>query len=316
MVSVGNRIGWNISPLTNQLAWMWLQGHINATDFDGPVISGQVLGNLLLGIALMCAAWLVFDPWTQRAGIATSKTWGQWLRRGKPRRAWERYPLVWLGFQQTTGGWGGLLLRLLAYPGLVLGTVAWQASLGVTILGSKTWEGYLVGWGLGGLVVEVAYISAQIFRQEVAGQTWGTLCTLPMSLRRIAYSRVVGTLLPLAIPLSLIQVGGGLYLLYDVRWEELDEVFALSTFFLGVIMFGAHICTLFSVTFDWSAWPLSILLTVGCCAVYFACTFTMAPSPNTWGITVVCLMGLMGLILSGILQWCIGQQLIRRQAEG
>jgi hypothetical protein len=55
----------------------------------------------------------------------------------------------------------------------------------------------LIAWWV--LTFELAFIAASIFKIERQGQTLSTLAVLPMSLRRIAWQKLTGTL-PALIP--------------------------------------------------------------------------------------------------------------------
>ncbi len=183
---------WKASPFTRI-------NEVLATGFNDRAFGWQAASNLALGAGCFLLAWLGFDRFCEerpesgprRAGASRRR---RFLRAG---RVWRR-ALAWKDFYFLTGGKVWVLGKFLIY-GLPLVVMAcWPERLG----GPPRLEAFgfmtmVIAWWV--LTFELAFIAASIFKTERQGQTLSTLAVLPMSLRRIAWQKLTGTL-PALIP--------------------------------------------------------------------------------------------------------------------
>jgi hypothetical protein len=191
---------WKASPFTRI-------SEVLATGFNDRAFGWQAASNLALGAGCFLLAWLGFDRFCEerpesgprRAGASRRR---RFLRAG---RVWRR-ALAWKDFYFLTGGKVWVLGKFLIY-GLPLVLMAcWPERLG----GPPRLEAFggitmLIAWWV--LTFELAFIAASIFKTERQGQTLSTLAVLPMSLCRIAWQKITGTL-PALIPAASYFVVG------------------------------------------------------------------------------------------------------------
>ena len=193
---------WKASPFTRI-------SEVLATGFNDRAFGWQAASNLALGAGCFLLAWLGFDRFCEerpesgprRAGASRRR---RFLRAG---RVWQR-ALAWKDFYFLTGGKVWVLGKFLIY-GLPLVVMAcWPERLG----GPPRLEAFgfmtmVIAWWV--LTFELAFIAASIFKTERQGQTLSTLAVLPMSLRRIAWQKLTGTL-PTLIPAASYFLIGAL----------------------------------------------------------------------------------------------------------
>ena len=193
---------WKASPFTRI-------NEVLATGFNDRAFGWQAASNLALGAGCFLLAWLGFDRFCEerpesgprRAGASRRR---RFLRAG---RVWRR-ALAWKDFYFLTGGKVWLLGKFLIY-GLPLVVMAcwperWGGPPKLEVFGVIT---MVMTWWL--MVFELAFTAASIFKTERQGQTLSTLAVLPLSLRRIAWQKLTGTL-PALIPAASYFLIGAL----------------------------------------------------------------------------------------------------------
>ncbi|MCA9080577.1 MAG: ABC transporter permease subunit [Planctomycetaceae bacterium] len=226
--------------------------------------SYQVWTNLAVGAILIGASVLAFHLLQDRQddeagrGLLATLT-GDSRTRKHHNRAWASAPLFWQGMQQVAGGPIFLVGRMFFHLFVVMVLLAWMSSFRNRIDEDEI-AGVMIAWGIFAFVLEGAYLAAQVFRIEIANQTWSTLCMLPKSLSEIVYPRLGGASLALLPTASLVAMGILIELRDFVRALDDDEFWLVLFFFSSLIALGWHLTTLFSITIDWSAWPISIFL--------------------------------------------------------
>lgn len=302
------------------LACFRLPNILNSTFGESP-FSLQVFVNAAVGFALLALAWALFDP-SREMDIQTKRASFRRLlgmtRSSQPRRAWSAAPLVWQGFMHVAGGWGYILARCFIHT---VGPIALYFSIFQTFRPTTfgdIWEELgmaMLVWSIWGLIVEGAILGSQSFRSELKEQTWGTLCQLPRTVGSIAHARLAGILIAM-LPVTICLLVGATLSVGEWSSNLNDDTFwVLSVLAVGLIIWGWYLSAFFSVTVDWAAWPIAILFTALTLGIYVAFTFMMAPSPNTWGKSVVTVSGLFALCLSVVLHLWIGRMLVRRAAD-
>ena len=194
---------WKASPFTRI-------NEVLATGFNDRAFGWQAASNLALGAGCFLLAWLGFDRFCEerpesgpRRGVGRRR----FLRGLRAGRAWQR-ALAWKDFYFLTGGKVWLLGKFLIY-GLPLVVMAcwperWGGPPKLEVFGVIT---MVLTWWL--MVFELAFTAASIFKTERQGQTLSTLAVLPLSLRRIAWQKLTGTL-PALIPAASYFLIGAL----------------------------------------------------------------------------------------------------------
>jgi len=184
---------WKASPFTRI-------NEVLATGFNDRAFGWQVGSNLALGAGWFLLAWLGFDRFCEerpesgpRRGVGRRR----FLRGLRAGRVWQR-ALAWKDFYFLTGGKVWVLGKFLIYGLPLVAMACWAERWG----GSPKLEAFgfmtmVMTWWL--MTFELAFIAASIFKTERQGQTLSTLAVLPMSLRRIAWQKLTGTL-PALIP--------------------------------------------------------------------------------------------------------------------
>ncbi|MCA9030756.1 MAG: hypothetical protein KDA66_08110 [Planctomycetaceae bacterium] len=272
---------------------------ICAAGFQESAVSFQVIANVVVGLLLMMIAYLVFDLTTTRVVTETKTSVSQQLRHalsGSRRRAWGGAPLAWHALHYVAGGPTWLFLRLGIHFGISFLFFLWILTWGPGRIEPEMIAFPLIMWGMIASILEGAYLAAQLYRSETTEQTWGTLCMLPENLPTIAYSRLAGVLAGI-LP-GLTCFGLGCLIVADDIIDAMDheEFWIFLFFFLTVIAWGLHLATLFSITLDWSAWPVSIFLATVVVSIFMVCSVICAETSN--GDEAFLLLA--GLVASGL----------------
>jgi hypothetical protein len=236
-----------------------------SSGWSGSVISSHEWTNLVGGLIAFGFAWGLFG-WATRQPDTEAVTRG-WLgfRIGRqrlftPGRTWTA-ALAWKEFYFLVGGWPMLALKGAGYFALIAGVwlywhfwVQWSPS---------TWswdrdpavEVNVVFLSLL-MALEGALLASRLFHEEVRGQTWPTLASLPQSLSSIAYHKVGAAFI------GLVPVGIGLFwmcLLTETGRRGLDDALDESIFWGFVMLFVAvaHTAALLSLYLRWGIVPLA-----------------------------------------------------------
>ncbi len=289
--------------------------------FDEPILSYQVWSNLLASLLLSGIAWLTFAQVQEQqehgvSPVARVDLGAGLLLARVQRRVWQRSPLVWQGYFQVAGGPMYLVGRLGVYFLIAMVFLAWVGSWG-TRIDSEELAVILIMWGIFALIWEGAYVAAQLFRGEIAGQTWSTLCLLPKSLPEIAYPRLLGSLAALLPAIGCIGFGLLLVLEDAVDVLDEDEFWMVLFYFSAQVVLGWHLTTIFSITIDWSAWPISIFLATVVVVLGNVCLLACIESSSSRsGEEVLAWMvGMATWGVSGAVHVLIGTRLTARLGE-
>lgn len=196
---------------------------ILSTGFAEAPAGAQVWTNLALGAGCFLLAWLVFEVF---CGEQREAAPGRSATRGKgrialaaPDRAWHR-ALAWKDFHFLTGGKVWMAAKFVLYALPLLGV-----ALIPRYYGQKTTLhalGYFTIWLM--LLIacaELAFMAASVFRQERKWKTLSSLAMLPMSVRKMAYQKVLGCI-PALIPAAFYFGFGLLCVSDDIAQEILD----------------------------------------------------------------------------------------------
>ncbi len=323
-----------VLPLNLWSASGRLFGEILSTSFQGDAWSPQVISNLAMGAVLFVVAWLIFDPVTMRhmsggseRRSLRSRILGLFTRKTRKAGAVWNWALGWKDFQQVGGGRWSVIGKFGLYGALFVTILyinsqysrdyrrSWETSCGVL-----AWITLFVL-----LPLDLCATAAKLFRPELTDHTWSTLLTLPKSLPEIAYSKLGGALLGLIPSVSVLCLSGAPFLgefLPDMSRHP--ESFLVVAYLLAAVLVALHLVTFFSISINWAAWPIAMILGVG---------VTFFGNVLIWTLFGIAMMGIgagggeatmyawlmlltLGqLILAGVTHYGIGLRLVAKGAE-
>jgi hypothetical protein len=113
--------------------------------------------------------------------------------------------LAWKEFFFTTGGTFGVILI-----SFILAGVMWYELYSAFLQGTAGNQDIGMMFLVTGLIffaLQWGYISSTIFNHEIEGKTYSTLIMLPVSLRNIAYSKLLGCSIFLIPSMAVIVIG-------------------------------------------------------------------------------------------------------------
>ncbi len=278
MVMIPTSLGLIATPSPAVLAlgkladWVSLASPFNrlseilGTGFSDHPLGIQVWSNLGLGLICFLLAWAVFELFcneqheaAQPRSLLVRRT--SVLHRLGTGRVWK-HALAWKDFYFLIGGKGWMAAKLVLYavlPAVFLWIQRrWNSST------SYTEVGYFVLW-ISFIIAcfELAFIAASVFRQERQWKTLSSLAMLPLSMRQIAYQKLLGCL-PALIP-SLCYLALGLFCVRaDLQksafsgWNA-DGVTALAYAVTQFILF-LHVVAVLSLYLRRGALPAAIAI--------------------------------------------------------
>ena len=183
---------------------------ILGTGFSDHPLGVQVWSNLGLGLFCFLLAWAVFELFCNEQheaapprSLVVRRTSA--LRRLGAGRVWTR-ALAWKDFYFLTGGKGWMAVKFILYallPAIFIPLQRrWSSSLSLKEFGYFVlWISFFIA------CFELAFIAASVFRQERQWKTLSSLAMLPMSMRQIAYQKLLGCLPSLLPALCYLALG-------------------------------------------------------------------------------------------------------------
>ena len=314
LTSVGwTKSDWWKTIILTSLEWLekscvfYQLQEVMQTGFDQPILTKQVISNVVVGMFCFGLAWLLFGPsinnatpgGVSRGVILKSTSRVQFL---SPGRCWSN-PFVWKDFQFIGGGYSLFVGKLLAYVmlfALIVGMSLYQGNwFGFTLTDVA---GIYFVCMLIALILEACISASRIFHDEIRLQTMSSLLMLPRSIPFIGYSKMIGCLMGLA-PAAICLLGATV-LLPNFRFANAARTVIEPQFWAGimVILVFLHLIALLSLFVKWGALPMAFFL-MGpistCCPVWQLMFIAVGPSglQDLWGklpatITVWILTGL------------------------
>jgi hypothetical protein len=273
---------WGSKPAAFFAAWkntspLERLGAILKTGFGEGPVGTQVVSNIAAGVTLFLLAWAVFETFNAEQREATPLR-GRVARSGSPARfanagrAW-RHALIWKDFHflagGVLGGHFGSLIKLIVY-GLVLGSLVWNPPRSGGAVGAPfRWDSVgfkLMGFMAFALAIELTFAAARIFRHERRWKTLSSLAMLPVSLRSVAYQKILAALLTLwpGILYFCIGLACASATIWESIWKASHEVrfFDTTLGWLGLAvlqtLFFLHLVANLSLRVKWGAVPLAI----------------------------------------------------------
>lgn len=280
---------------------------IFTTRFAGPILSGQVIANVVMSMVLFVLAGLLFDRFNSDLDTTVARRpMAEWLRFGRRRgRVWDN-SLAWKDFHFLGGGPTGIVAKLILYAFAVLGVAVMVESGRFDQLTMRTLAQTSLILGLITVFLEGAFLASKIYRSELVDQTWSSLLMVPVGVARISAPKVAGCLLALVPAAALIVVSPLL------SPEMIGQTLATSSGGAGLVITMAAFLCIFAVflTFTamfslemspWLAIPLAgfTVLTawpiLGCCL--FA-PFSSASNSNDGVIALVVAMAFSAMMVA------------------
>lgn len=240
-------------------------GSVLSSGWSGSVISSHEWTNLAGGVIAFGCAWGVFG-WATRQPDTDAVTRG-WLgfRIGRqrffnPGRVWTE-AMAWKDFHFLVGGWPMLALKSAGYLALIASVwIYWHFWL--------EWDMTAWGWDRDPAIevsimflsllmaLEAALLASRLFHDEVRGQTWAALASLPQPLSSIAYHKAGAAfigLVPVAVALFWMC------LLTKTGRRGLDDALDEPMFWGFAMLFAAvaHTAALLSLYLRWGIVPLA-----------------------------------------------------------
>ncbi|MEI8020830.1 MAG: hypothetical protein WCH39_21680 [Schlesneria sp.] len=305
-------VGWQSLILTS-LEWIeksciyYQLQEVMQTGFNQPILTKQVISNLVAGIACFGLAWLLFGPSVNNAtpggatrGVVLKST--SRIQFLSPGRCWSN-PFVWKDFQFIGGGYSLFVVKLLAYV-MLFALICAVSVYNHNWLGIRLNDvgGIYFACMLAILIIEACVSASRVFHDEIRLQTMSSLLMLPRSIPYIGYSKAIGCLMGLA-PAAICLAGSAL-LLPDFRITNFAKLLIEPHFWASVmgIMIFLHLVALLSLFVKWGALPMAFFL-MGpistCCPVWQLMFLAVGPNglQDLWGklpatITVWILTGL------------------------
>lgn len=290
-------------------------GAILTTGFSDTPVGVQVWSNFALGLLCFLLAWAVFEIFCNeqheasqpRSLVTRRKNLFRGLGAG---RVWQ-HALAWKDFHFLTGGKSWMGIKFVLY-GLLLAFIVWVPRRWISSPSLKDfgfaamWISVIIG------TIETWFIAASFLRQERQWKTLSSLAMLPMTMRRIAYQKLLGCL-PSLIPACIYFViglgcvasgGSGEFHSLSVSNWTLDGFLAIGVTFSQSVAF-LHLIAWLSLYLKRGALPAAL-------AIYFVLSMFLgiAGSLLARGETpVLFLMLVLSLGLISVLHWQIGARL-------
>ena len=279
-------------------------GEVLSTGFSGGAAGFQVLSNLAMGLALFGLAWAAFERFTRWTEPGPGRTPLLWRVRGlrflRPERAWGN-ALAWKDFHFMAGGKAGLLGRLLLL-GVVVGVIGIISHEADGREWTRDWGDATMFAMLAAAFIELVVWCGRVFALEQHGHTLSSLLVLPVSTRRMAYSKAAGGLLGL-VP-TVVWFLFGACLSPEHFSDALGTMVAEAGFWFGVadVVFFFHLAVFFSILFRRGGLLLAFAAWIF--GSQFVMTFMFmlifSPAGPEFGLVAlaICLC-----VLAGVLHW-------------
>jgi len=274
---------------------------ILATNYDGALISYQVVTNLGAGVVLFGLSWLLFDRCTRNeTPVAPARglmaLFSKRLASAGTGRVWA-HALVWKDFNFLTGGLTAVLIKLVAYALLMTG-LGFTLARNLRSDASDNIGAMLMLSMLTALAVEIPIYLSRVFREELRWNTWPMLVLLPDSLGRIVWQKVVGVL-PTFLP-AVILCAVGAFLSPSFLMDVLRKTFLemQGWFVLSQYVLGLYLVVLLSLVVKWGALPLGVALVVVSDVLLLACV--RSPSDRFLAVPMI-----LGVVATGIIHMLI-----------
>lgn len=277
---------------------------ILSTGFAEGPICFQVVSNTLLGLGCFLLAWAAFNAFCSDQKDAAPRRGLVLIGARAPGRSSARGPfgwlvglvsagrpgkhaLIWKDFHFIAGGKFAVFVKLAGYAVLLFAMALAQSEFFRSFTGGNrnvpSWKidwsvlGFMTMWvAVVAFMLELTLLAGRIFRQERRWKTLSSLAMLPMTMRRVAYHKMLGGLLACWPAVLLFAAGVAMVTPTILRgierwWADFQRVswnaeamfIATTGFTFAVLMniFFLHLVAFLSLRFKWGALPLAIAFT-------------------------------------------------------
>lgn len=300
---------------------------ILSSGFNSGMLSWQIGTNLLTGLFFFMLSWATFNYFNRETDTAPakkkSKTQRSEVRR---RRAWDS-AIAWKEFYFAAGGKHYLFSKFLIY-GSVIVLIAF-ANAGWQFRRIDFEDSFVISAGImffAFLPLELVLTVARTFQPEIKNKTLSALVMLPISTRRLAYTKLLGGFLAIVPVLTylLICVLFSPRMVGVITRDTLRDPFVSFLIFSNVIaniLFFLHLVAWFSLRMNgwWAilvAWLVHYLGMVVVSMVFGLGAMVLGINPPDWmGYLAAMLGAVVVMVLVIAIHFRIGHELRAKAAE-
>lgn len=230
-----------------------------ATGFNGVIAGYQVIANLIAAAVLYGVSWLMFERWAGApVSEGASKKKAKQRKRKPGQRAWQA-ALAWKDFRFLCGGWRGVIVRFVVYAvgiGAVNAMQYWNDRNAVFDREDFGQGAMIIA--MCGFCIELAAIVSRVYAEEIRERTLSSIMILPLSLPRLAYSKLGGCMISLAPVVTFFLIGA---IASPDSFEDIIEEFATEIypwFMVADALAFVHLTLLLSLYLKWGALAAAI----------------------------------------------------------
>lgn len=237
---------------------------IVTTGFAGAPVGFQVLASLALAAVSFVLAWAGFHRFTRDARAGEHRrgdALASLIRLGQRRRSRPgKHMLAWKEFHFVAGGVPVQIVKFLFY-GLITLALFSVAERYYDYTFAQAGEFVAIGM-LAAIVVESGMYASVIFHDEWRDRTLPLLTMLPISTKRVMYSKIVGCL-PAFLPALFWLIMG--CIIWPDGIVEMGKCLILPSrwFCLLVWLLFLTLTIFFSMVVRWGALPLALAVMAG-----------------------------------------------------
>jgi ABC-type transport system involved in multi-copper enzyme maturation permease subunit len=237
------------APLVESNVFPRLMAILNV-GFNGTIVSAQVISNVLAGILFFVLAWGCFDYFNPEAeGVPVSRRkWGWFKTSRSSRRSWDA-AIAWKEFHYASGGIRSIVAKTLIYAGAIAFITAVNAEWSWSNVSSRE-----IGELTAGLMffcflpAEITLAIGRLLSPEVKEKTLSLLVLLPITCRRMLWSKLLGSALSLLPALAFLIMGvifaPGILEEVDFRRWRGSELLMISQWISQVFLFWSILLVL------------------------------------------------------------------------
>jgi hypothetical protein len=283
----------------------------------------QLLSNVFAGAFFFGLSWLLFDTFNQGEGrgatpsaarkprpspaLSMPTAIGDTPPSAKPRPG--RFAVTWREFYFECGGTQRLWLTFVILLFLSAFLLFLRYSVSQSPIRPQEIGGVLIVLGLLSAGIRWALEMGSVFQHERKHQTWSALSLLPLSIRQLAYQKLLASFIS-TLPALLLAASGCVMLADELSWNE-ETLFSLLMI-ASWVLFGSHLTVYFSLYLKWGALPLTLVSCV-VLQVVMGLVSVMMGLHRTGGMLFLWCLGLgLGAL---VLHHLIGSRLAELAAE-
>ena len=300
---------------------------ILSSGFNSGFLSWQVGINLLIGLFFFLLSWASFNFFNRETDTAPakkkSKAQGASVRR---RRAWDS-AIAWKEFYFAAGGKHYFFAKFVIYGSVIVfiafADAGWQIRR-ISLVETFKISSMIMFFGF--LPLELVLTVARTFPPEIKNKTLSALVMLPISTRRLAYTKLLGGFLGLVpvLTYSLICVLFSPRMVSEITRDTMQEPFVVLLVFSNVVahlLLFLHLVAWMSLRMNgwWAilvAWLVHYLGMVVVGMIFGLGSMALGFNPPDWMAYLAAMAGaVVVLVLVIAIHFRIGQELRSKAAE-